>query len=321
MAVTLSPGSIVPYQSLARTLLRSDRLSECKTVLEDAAAHKLDSSALHALAYDLAFIAHDTAAMQEHLRAGASRQDGYLVVSEAARAAFATGDIESARTLFASAARAARGNDVVGSLTAEQALDDTLIGDVDRARDELQAAIAASRGPDTTWIASLAASFLKRTPQAVEFAKAFQGLQPPAPDIVNAQVAILHAAIAINSRDGGSALAALAGATPFEGASSPWLPYLRGLAYAATGNHAQAIRQFRGLIDRTGNEPTNLAHTLARLQLARAARDSGDTAEARQRYADFVTVLSSAKPTHPLLILSAREAAALPPSSPAPSSR
>jgi len=314
-AVTLAPHSLVAYQQLTRALLALDRLGDAKQVIKEASAKGLDSSVMHQFAFDLAFIDHDAGGMEEHLRAAASRPDGYMVVTEAARAAFATGDIDGSRTLYAqavAAARAARINDFVGSLLAEQALNDALIGDLDRARAELQSAVAASGGPETTWTASLAASFAGRTAQAAELAKAFQVQQPPAPDVVNAQLPMLQAAAAIASKDGSGAIATLNSATPFETVAGPWLPYLRGLAYDITGDHAQAARQFRNAIAHPGNQPTYVVHSLARLQLARASRDAGDVAQARQAYGDFADVMRNASPRHPLIAESAREAAALP---------
>ena len=62
--------------------------------------------------------------------------------------------------------------------------------------------------------------------------------------------------------------------SPCRPAAGPWLSYLRGLAYAATGKHTMAARQFHNVIDRAGNEPTHLLHSLARervISLIRAA--------------------------------------------------
>jgi tetratricopeptide (TPR) repeat protein len=320
-AVKLAPRSLVAYQQLARTMLLLGRTPEAKALLDAAASNGLDSSALHALAFDLAFIARDTGAMQEHLRAASSRADGYLVLIEAARAAFATGDIDTSRTLYSQAVTAARRagiNDFVGGLIAEQALDDALVGDIDHAHAQLQSALAVSRGPETTWTASLAASFSGRTAQASELAKAFQAQQPAAPDIVNAQVPMLQAAVAVASNDGASAISMLNSAAPFEAVAGPWLPYLRGLAHTAVRDHTQAARQFGNVIAHPGNQPTNVVHSLARLQLARAARDAGDVAGARQAYADFATAWRDANSRQPLLVLSAREAAALPAAASAP---
>ena len=321
-AVRLGPNSVVAYQQLSRALIAVDRLTDAKEVIRGAMAKGLDSTAIRQLSYQLAFIDNDTGSMQKHLRAAAARPDGYLVVTEAARAAFATGSLETGRTLYSravTAARAAHINDFAGRLVAEEALADALIGDAERAHRELQSSLDISRGPETTWTASLAAAFSGRAPQASELAKAFTTLQPPAPDVVNAQVPMLQAAVAIANNDGRGALALLTPAAQFEASAGPWVAYLRGLANAAAHEPAQAARQFRAVIDHTGNDPTNPVHTLARLQLARAARDAGDMAQARQAYADFANAWRDAPPTHPLLVMSAREAAALPTSGPAPS--
>ena len=73
-AVTLGANSVVAYQQLTRALLALDRLADVKDVIPDATAKGLESSLLHQLAFDLAFIDQDTAGMQEHLRAASSRR-------------------------------------------------------------------------------------------------------------------------------------------------------------------------------------------------------------------------------------------------------
>jgi eukaryotic-like serine/threonine-protein kinase len=320
-AVKLAPTSVVAYQQLTRALIALDRLAEAKDVIKDAGSKGLDSSALRQLQFDLAFVDRDSGAMQEQLRAAASRQDGYLVTTEAARAAVATGDVNASQALYAqaiAAARTARINEVVGSLIAEQALNDALVGDVDRARAGLQAAIAVSRGPETTWTASLAAAFSGQTARASELARAFQDLEPPAPDVVNGKLPMLQAAVALSSKDGPAALSALSNTGPFEAAAGPWLPYLRGLAHAAAGGHSQAARQFRNILAHPANQPTSFVHTLARLQVARAARDAGNIADARKAYADFSAMMIGASARHPLVAAAAREAAALPAVTPSP---
>jgi serine/threonine protein kinase/tetratricopeptide (TPR) repeat protein len=322
-AVKLAPNSLVAYQQLTRALLALDRVDDARAVIKEAAAKDLDSSVMHQFAFDLAFLADDKEGMDEHLHAAASRPDGYLVVTEAARAAFAVGDIDASRALYeqaVTAARAARINDFAGSLIAEQALDDALIGDLTRSRTALDAAVRLSRGPETTFTASLAAAFSGRVVDATELARTFESQQPPAPDVVNAQIPMLQAAVAIANKDGAGALSLLSGAAAFESVAGPWLPYLRGLASAAVGDRAQAMLHFRNAFSHPGNQPTSFVPVIARLQLARAARDAGDTAQARAAYREFAARLHKAAPTHPLLAASTREAASLS-KLPAPSSR
>ncbi len=314
-AVRLGPNSVVAYQQLTRPLLALDRVSEALETVREASRKGLDSTALHALAYDLAFINNDAAGMEEHLRAAESRADSYVVLSEAARGAFATGNLESSRGLYARAiasARAARINEIAGSFVAEQALNDALVGDTARARDELQQAVGISTGPDTTWPASIAAAFLGRVPQANELAQAYQRIEPPAPDVVAAQAPMLQAAIALANKDGRGALTILNGASPYDRTAGPWLQYLRGLAYLSVREYPAAAEQFRTIIARPGIHPASLLHTLARLELARAAAGSGDVAQARQAYADFTSRWQSANASHPLRAAAAAEAAALP---------
>jgi hypothetical protein len=237
------------------------------------------------------------------------------VLSEAARGAFATGDLASSRSLYARAiasARAARINEIAGSFIAEQAMSDALVGDAAQARDELQQAVGSSAGPDTTWPASIAAAFLGRAPQAHELAQAYERVEPPAPDVVAAQTPMLQAAIALANKDGRGALTILNGASPYDRTAGPWLQYLRGLAYLAVHEYPAAAEQFRTIIGRPGLHPVSLLHTLARLELARAAAGNGDATQARQSYADFTLRWHSADARHPLNAAAAAEAAALP---------
>jgi hypothetical protein len=242
-SVRLAPNSVVAYQALTRALLAIGSLA--RAVIREAASKGLESSVIHMLAFDIAFIDNDAGGMQQHLRAAASRADSYVVLTEAARAAFASGDIETSRTLYAQAvtpARAARVNDIAASLVAEQALGNALVGDATRARGQLQQAIGGSEaGADTRWTAALAAAFLGRTQQAGRFAQAYQEMEPPAPDIVGAQIPILRAAAALASNDGRRAIAALNSATPYERSAGPWLQYLRGLAHMEVREYAPAV--------------------------------------------------------------------------------
>jgi len=325
-AVRLAPNSVVAYQQLTRSLLALGKLPEAKAVTSQALQQGIESSVLHMLAYQLAFIDKDAAGMREHLNAAAARADSYLVLTEAARAAFATGEVENSRMLYTqaiTAARTARADDIAASLIAEQALNNALVGDSASARAQLQEAVASRSGggAETTWTASLAAAFLGRTQQATQLAEAYRALEPPAPDIVSGQLAMLQAAAALSGRDARRAISILNAATPFERSAGPWLQYLRGLAHVAVREYGPAVEQFRALIARPGSQPTSIAHPLARLQLARAATAAGDPALARQAYGEFSTAWQKADPRHPLRAAAAAEAAALPANTTVPRTR
>jgi hypothetical protein len=262
--------------------------------------------------------------MQEHLRATRPRADGYLVTTEAARAAMATGQVNAGHTLYTeavAAARAAGAADVAGSLVAEEALSDALLGDTSRAQAELQQAVGIGSGVETTWTASLAAAFSGRTAEASQLADAFDRQSPPSPDISRAASPALRAAVALASNEGRQALDILSNAGPFEHNNGSWLPYLRGLAAGSIQDNQAAVTSLRDVVSRHGQDPTSLLHVIARVPLARALAGVGAVAEARQQYADFAAAWRDADSGQPLMQTALREAAALPaPASPAPSS-
>jgi eukaryotic-like serine/threonine-protein kinase len=313
LAVRLGGNSVVPYQQMTRSLLALNRITEAQDMIRDATSKNLESSSLHALAFDLAFITHDPAGMQENLRAAAARADGYLAVIEAARAALASGELVRSRALFSQAIAAAQGahmSDYAGGLLAEQALGDALVLEVDRARGEWRAAMNVSHGPETTWTASMAAAFSGESARAGELAAAFH--PPPAPDVIAVQTPMLQAAISLAEKQPRRAMTDMAAATPLELAAGPWLPYINGLAAADQQDPVHAAQYFRSLIARPGDQPTSLLHTLAQLQLARAERDAGNVGASRQAYADFSSAWRNADAKQPLLVAATREAADLP---------
>ena len=72
-AVRLGPNSVVPYQQLTRALLALNRIPEAQEVIRETVAKNLESSSLHALAFDLAFLSRDAGGMQEHRLAAGPR--------------------------------------------------------------------------------------------------------------------------------------------------------------------------------------------------------------------------------------------------------
>jgi hypothetical protein len=312
--VRLGANSVVPYQQLARTLLKLDRFDETKSVLRDAAVRGFDSAYIRSLRFELAFLDGDAGGMAEHLKAAAARPDSYVVLATAARAAISSGQIETSRSLYSqavAAARAARIEDYAGGLLAEQALTDALLGDQPRARDALQQALSVGKGIETTWNASLAAAFTGNREQAAQLADRYRKAAPPAPDVVQAYGPVLSAGIALANNDGKSALDVLNNAAPYDRVVGPWLPYLRALAHAAVNDRLRASAELRDVIGRKGNLPTHPLHVLARLQLARTLHADGQLADARQAYGDFAAAWRNGDPQHPLLVAANREAAAL----------
>src|SRR5262249_1453183 len=160
-----------------RVLVELDRFADAKAVVADAIARGLDSSALHARGFDVAFVEGDVAAMDGHLNAVAQRPDRYLVLTEPPRAPLPHAALPRGRSLYSQAiiaARAAPVNEFAGSLYAELALDEALLGNIPDARAALRQALATGGAEDTVWSAALAAAMTKQGAEAAQLAATYQ---------------------------------------------------------------------------------------------------------------------------------------------------
>jgi Tfp pilus assembly protein PilF len=88
--------------------------------------------------------------------------------------------------------------------------------------------------------------------------------------------------------------------------------YVRGEAYLAANQPAQAAAEFQKIIDHRGIVLADPMDAMARLQLARALARSGETAKANGRYREFLELWSNADADVPLRAKVERELALLP---------
>jgi eukaryotic-like serine/threonine-protein kinase len=77
--------------------------------------------------------------------------------------------------------------------------------------------------------------------------------------------------------------------------------YVRGQAYLAKHQGAEAAREFQKIVDHPGITIGDAFSVLAHLGVARAHAMQGDTAKARAAYQDFLTLWKDADPDIPIL--------------------
>jgi hypothetical protein len=77
--------------------------------------------------------------------------------------------------------------------------------------------------------------------------------------------------------------------------------YIRGLAYLAAHQGAEAAAEFQKIVDHRGIVTSDPVGALARLQLGRAFALSGDKTKAKTAYQDFLTLWKDAGPDIPIL--------------------
>ena len=95
----------------------------------------------------------------------------------------------------------------------------------------------------------------------------------------------------------------------FYGALYP--TYVRGLAYRQLHKNGEAAAEFQRMLDHPGLLLADPIGPAARLQLARALRDSGETARAKAVYSEFLSLWKDAEPDIPLLLQAKTEFAGL----------
>jgi len=115
----------------------------------------------------------------------------------------------------------------------------------------------------------------------------------------------------LNHADASSALELLQAAVPYElgaqrisvhalfGALYP--VYVRGLAYLAASQGAEAATEFQKVLDHRGIVVSDPIGALAHLQFGRALALSGDRTKAQSAYQDFLTLWKDADLDIPIL--------------------
>jgi hypothetical protein len=84
------------------------------------------------------------------------------------------------------------------------------------------------------------------------------------------------------------------------GAGNLYPAYVRGLAYLAAHQGADAAGEFQKILDHRGIVVTDPIGALAHLQLGRAYALSGDKTKAKSAYQEFLTLWKDADPDIPI---------------------
>ena len=87
--------------------------------------------------------------------------------------------------------------------------------------------------------------------------------------------------------------------------------YVRGEAFLAEGRGAEAAKEFRKMLDHRGVMASDPISALARLELGRAYRLSGDSVKAKAAYEDFFTLWKDADASVPVLTQARNEYTAI----------
>jgi eukaryotic-like serine/threonine-protein kinase len=324
-SLRLGPDSLI-YGDVVSELIRLNRFNEAGATANEALSKNLDSLDLRLFLYQLAFLQNDSASMAQQVSwaSGKPGKENVMLYMQASTAAY-SGKLAAAREfsrLAATSADRAGEKEVEAGCEAAAALWEAFYGNATEARQHAAATLAKSNGRDAQYAAALALAVIGDSPRAQALADDLQKRFPDDTVVRFNYLPTLHAQLFLNAPDrspnlspehppenSSKAIQALAVTSPYElgvpGNSTFWTNlypvYVRGQAFLAAHQGAQAAAEFQKILDWRGvvaNEPIGV---LAILGLARSYALMGDTAKSRAAYNDFFALWKDADPNIPIL--------------------
>ena len=323
-ALKLYPAGVPNYENLADFYLATGKYDDARSILKEAEKRNLDDLGMRQALYALAFLAGDEKGMQEQVawsRGKVGMEDMFLSI-ESDAAAF-SGRLKRARELSAQAVASAKRATAAESAALWQsnsAVREALFGNAAEARK--QANVALALAPDSRYAGAQAAMSLAVAGDMIHARKITDNLAKSRPDDTLMQsliVPTIEAAAALRDGKAQQAVTILQAAAPYELGvaraatvnSCVYPAYLRGEAYLAMNQGAEAAVEFQKLLDHPGVVQNCVTGALARLGVARAYALQSNQAQARVAYQDFLKLWKYADADIPILIEAKAEYAKL----------
>ena len=236
-----------------------------------------------------------------------------------------SGRLQDARRMAAVAVEIAQRSgrrERAGLFEAARAVWEAFYGNAAAARQSATKALELGRGRDVDYAAAFALALAGDLPQSRALAEDLAREFPEDTSVQFMYLPTLRALFSLNARDPAAAIQALQtasrydlalGGVGFIGRFGGLYPiYVRGLAYLAARQPAEAAAEFQRILDHRSIVLVDPMDAMARLQLARALALSGDTVKAKSAYNDLLTLWKNADPEIPVLKEARAEYARLP---------
>jgi DNA-binding winged helix-turn-helix (wHTH) protein/tetratricopeptide (TPR) repeat protein len=306
-AVEIDPSNPAGYVLLARAQLRVEQSEETTATCRLAITRHADSPAIHALLYEVAYLRLDQPAMDEQIAWARDSEDSSAVTEltlEEARMEFAVGKVRTAQATLATLidndrkqGLTDRANRLLASLPRAQAD----LGYADSAQKSLQKLAASGDSTLADPVDVAVAWALVGEPSRAEAILAGELAAHPSDTLWQEDYGPeIRSAVALSQQKPQPAIDALQVATPYDLRSFD-LPSLRGRAYLAARDFAQAETEFHKILDHPGVEPLSYNYPLAQLGLARSLAGQGKTEEATFAYKVLLQIWKEADPDLPRL--------------------
>jgi serine/threonine protein kinase/tetratricopeptide (TPR) repeat protein len=314
-AIELAPDSYIGYFHLGYNLVYLDRPAEAEDALRRTSERKMEAPFLSLLRFDLAFLKGDSAGMQREVAAAQGKPDTEDWISD--RQAFAlayTGHLQEATRWSRRAsdlAQQAGHRERAALFETKAALREAFFGNAPFAERTAKDALALAKNREVRYGAALALAMSGDASQAQSLANDLERDFPEDTSVRFNYLPAVHATLALEHGHPAKAIEVLQANVPYD-LSSPrsatfayfgalYPVYVRGQAYLAARQGAEAAREFQKIVDHQGITVGDPIGVLAHLGMARAYAMQGEAAKARKKYQDFLTLWKDADSEIPIL--------------------
>jgi tetratricopeptide (TPR) repeat protein len=317
IALGIDPDFSIGYANLAASYVALGRLDEAENTLRRASERKLEIPDYFVLRYMIAFLKGDKAGLVREAALGRERRgDDWVPNAEGFLLAY-SGHLEAARKmsqLAADLARKSERRDTEALYEADAAVREALFGNVSTARQRAVHALELSHSRDVAYGAGFALALSGDSFRSQALTEDLSRRLPEDTRVQFTYAPTLRALLALNHSQQSKAVELLQTTIPYEGgtptiggseyllgAGNLYPAYVRGLAYLAAHQGAEAAGEFQKILDHRGIVVSDPIGALAHLQMGRAYALSDDKSKAKSAYQDFLTLWKDADPDIPIL--------------------
>jgi DNA-binding winged helix-turn-helix (wHTH) protein/tetratricopeptide (TPR) repeat protein len=314
-AIQLSPDFAIEYSLLAQDYTTLDRLGEAENILQQASKRKLGTPDYIVHRYDIAFLKGDRAGMEREIALGQGKSgaEDWISDHEAFVLAY-TGHLQEARRMSRHAedlAQQADHRERAGLFETGAAMWEAFFGNASAASRSATAALELAKDREVEYGTAFALALSGDSSRSQALANDLERRFPEDTSVRFSYLPVLRALLSLNHGEPAKAIELLQITVPHElatprsklqgffGALYP--VYVRGEAYLAARQGAEAVIEFQKILDHRGTVVSDPIGALAHLQLGRAYVLSGDKTKAKIAYQDFLTLWRDADPDIPIL--------------------
>ena len=303
-AIRLNPNDINAYSELMLALMLMSRLDEAATTYDEAKLQRIEIANLTNRRFQIAFQQHDRARMQQASRSDvADPYSRMLWLAARARVEEYYGRFRNARELWAQAKDYPERHDLPWNSwpLSVQALSEATAGNSNLALPLARQALAESRSRKDRGRAALSLALAGDDDLAENEARALDREYPVDTILQNFWLPTTRAVVELHRNQPEAAIRELQRDSHYEQFGSMLPSYVRGEAYLKQRQPAQAVAEFKKVLEHPSWTNEWAFGAIAHLQLGRAQAMVGDKAAARKAYQDFFTLWKDADPDVPIL--------------------